>query len=531
MATFLLVVATPVSAALTYYVYRRFPSRTHSVRAELEPARRLTCTRLAVVAAILPMPFWLAHWIGTGHWLPGLLVLACFAFLAGMWVLIYLSHADGTVSDLWDLRRTEAPRAELLGRSAEPASGPTYGEPVYGTSSLPAATYVAGPTTAPGFVRHAFDEPIPVFSLFGPDLRARSQVFSPQAGQAERLALVADLAGMFRDGGAPLGSGYTAWRDGQTLYVSLLPSGYSGQRTIEVSLADGGLNAVANWAATDDAWGPVGPDEYRRVLSGWRPDRRGVNLGRERALRILDERGVAFRFPVSETDGPPQTRCGWLLDDRTSAPDYGWFRDPRLIDPSVIAWQPLHHAPTGVAVVDHLVRGSWSDEALHELHDASEVLLPGRHAIPVIGHGSRRLTVYLGVFSGYVNGLSSRDERGDTGEIYRTLDLIRAMFGHMVARERGMLLDGPVPAYGLDLPPPWAADRFGEALRAMGQEEVISPADLAHQDEYHRAEWVKLRQSENLDELRDELFGLDQLPDSDSLWRYVNAYEWRSANT
>jgi hypothetical protein len=167
----------------------------------------LTCTRLAVVAAILPMPFWLAHWIGTGHWLPGLLVLAFFAFLAGIWVLIYLSHADGTVSDLWNLRRTEARGAELLGRSAEPVSGPTYGEPVYGTSSLPAATYVAGPTTAPGFVRHAFDEPIPVFSLFGPDLRARSQVFSPQACQAERLALVADLAGMFRDGGAPLGSG------------------------------------------------------------------------------------------------------------------------------------------------------------------------------------------------------------------------------------------------------------------------------------------------------------------------------------
>ena len=132
-------------------------------------------------------------------------------------------------------------------------------------------------------------------------------------------------------------------------------------------------------------------------------------------MRILDQRGVAFRFPVSETDGPPQTRCGWLKDDRTSAPDYGWFRDPRLIDPSVIVWQPLHHAPTGVAVVDHLVRGSWSDEALHELHDASEVLLPGRHAIPVIGHGSRRLTVYLGIFSGYVNGLSSRDERGTPG--------------------------------------------------------------------------------------------------------------------
>ena len=483
-----------------------------------------------MVAAILPMPFWLAHWIGTGHRLPGLLVLAFFAFLAGMWVLIYLSHADGTVSDLWDLRRTEAPRAELLGRSAEPASGPTYGEPVYGTSSLPAATYVAGPTTAPGSVRHAFDEPIPGVLLFGPDLRARSQVFSPQAGQAERLALVADLAGMFRDGGAPLGSGYTAWRDGQTLYVSLLPSGYSGQRTIEVSLADGGLNAVANWAATTTP----GTRRPRRippgaVRSAAGPTRREPRAGAgvahpRRARRCVPLPGVRNRRA-------PQTRCGWLLDDRTSAPDYGWFRDPWLIDPSVIAWQPLHHAPTGVAVVDHLVRGSWSDEALHELHDASEVLLPGRHAIPVIGHGSRRLTVYLGVFSGYVNGLSSRDERGDTGEIYRTLDLIRAMFGHMVARERGMLLDGPVPAYGLDLPPPWAADRFGEALRAMGQEEVISPADLAHQDEYHRAEWVKLRQSENLDELRDELFGLDQLPDSDSLWRYVNAYEWRSANT
>jgi hypothetical protein len=54
----------------------------------------------------------------------------------------------------------------------------------------------------------------------------------------------------------------------------------------------------------------------------------------------------------------------------------------------------------------------------------------------------------------------------------------------------------------------------------MGEQEVISPADFAH-FEFAQAEWVKLRQSRNLDQLRDELFDRDQLHNTD-LWRYVN---------
>jgi hypothetical protein len=464
------------------------------------------------------VPFWLGHWIFTGHWLPGLVAVGGFAFFALGWVVRYQSYLDGPVGEIWDLSRSEPQFAEL--RSHDTAAA----------APRPTPLHIPGPTAAPGFVRHTLDEPVSLFSLFGPDVRPRCLAFRPDAGQAERLGMATDLAATFRQGGAALGPVYTAWRHGQTLYVSLLPGADADQRTVEVSLAGGvdDVKMIAYWTPTEAGWCTVTPEEYRRVLSGWRPDRGGVNLGRERALRILDERGVAFRFPVSPTEGPPESQCGWRPDDRTGPPRYGWYRDPRLIDPSVIAWQPLHHAPTGAAVVDHLVRGSWSDEALRELEDAAEVLLPGRHAIPLFEHGSRRLTVYLGVFPGYVNNRSGADERRDTDDVHRTPSLVRAVFGHVMATERGILLDGPSPVNRLEVPAPWAAERFEEALRGAEGSEVIQPADYAHHDEYYQAEWVKLRQSRNLDALREELFSLDDVGDDNRLWRYVSDHEWRA---
>jgi hypothetical protein len=196
VTTFLLVVAAVIGGVLLVRAFRGFPTVSSSTSEGLEAGQeRLRRARLAVAAAILPVPFWLAHWIGTGHWLPGLLVVGFLSLSALVMAVIYALYGDGVFQDVFDLRRREPLFNEIRARYSPPPSpeGRRHGWP-----STPVASVYRGPTTAPGFAREELDEPVLLMSWSTPDLHAQLSALSPIADRGQRLAVADSVARALR---------------------------------------------------------------------------------------------------------------------------------------------------------------------------------------------------------------------------------------------------------------------------------------------------------------------------------------------
>ena len=194
----------------------------------------------------------------------------------------------------------------------------------------------------------------------------------------------------------------------------------------------------------------------------------------------------------------PERRAAVISDDFWAGQRTGWDRDPRLIDPVIDhPFWALHHGPSGTALVLHVLRGGWSDAAIHELRRSFESALPGRHAARVLAFGTLRLNLFLGVVA------HDREDLADADEVLRRA---RWAFDRTVARSKGAEPPGPGPDEVQELPEPGGPTglAFQLAEASMGAAEYVDVADGADPD-FRRAEWAKLHQTTGID-FRDRIY-------------------------
>jgi hypothetical protein len=137
---------------------------------------------------------------------------------------------------------------------------------------------------------------------------------------AERWHLGRELAAAVRRASdRRLGPAYTSWRDGDTIYLSCLPSvGFYGldQGTYEfVTSSDrSSLRLQAVWQSSDPIWTRVSYEEFHARVNGLIADRSGCDLDREAVILICGTRAdvSASRWDRPQT-GPSRCASGSAL--------------------------------------------------------------------------------------------------------------------------------------------------------------------------------------------------------------------------
>lgn len=375
------------------------------------------------------------------------------------------------------------------------------------------------PTEVVGFDRSYFDE---LKTVTNRNLVARCWELSPHADAVQRAALAEDLV---REIGyrlhLVLGPPYTAWRaDERTVFLSALPSiAFLPQTTVELRLYVDRIVLSAKWSATDDVWNPIPPEAFAEHLDGLMADRHGCNMDRETALKVVADRGAIFDFPAGPPGQSIEPMCQWRIEmPRDIAFDLD--RNPLLVGPQVAFFGTVHYKPTLTGMAIYRVQGTWSNEALHELHDAFEILLPRRHVIRSIRYGVRRISIYLCRVRGVHSSWETIRELTDTADVDRAMQLSAAALARMVAKERHVPLEPARSSGALHEPPDWAYADFLNAEEELDGREYPAPVDSASVVEAHQADWTKLRQSTEID-VESTAFRFEDVISNDELVRYV----------
>jgi hypothetical protein len=267
-----------------------------------------------------------------------------------------------------------------------------------------------------------------------------------------------------------LGWPYDIWHDDGAVFLSTLPNFSLPHQTLEF-VTDAGRSVwtlKSVWMAPDDQG--YGKIDYRL----WQPsvamrtaDRVVPCLEREVAIRLLEQAGCGFGFPL--TSGEPEAKkfCGWL--EQLPPYDYlEWGRDPRLVGGRLGPAQYVLHDSSKIAVYTLLLLGRWSAAAFHALRESLEIHLPNRYRITVPGQGRVRVTVFL-----------ADARRQETGRAFLGVRRLFAAVGRMYAALRGLPV---LPATGSAALPPLIDElraRFDLVCEDLRDADELPVADRA----------------------------------------------------
>jgi hypothetical protein len=193
-----------------------------------------------------------------------------------------------------------------------------------------------------------------------------------------------------------LGWPYDLWAGNGSVFLSTLPDFSLPQQTLEF-VADGGRSLFtlkSVWTAGDAAYGRIDYRLWQPSVAMRTADRVVPCLEREVTLRLLEQTGRAFGFPLTSGEPAANKLCGWI----EQLPPYEfleWGRDPRLVAGRLGPAHHILHDSSKLAVYTLALLGRWSAAAFRELGEALAVNLPNRHRIDVLGQGRVRVTVFL----------------------------------------------------------------------------------------------------------------------------------------
>jgi hypothetical protein len=287
---------------------------------------------------------------------------------------------------------------------------------------------------------------------------------------------------------AQLGIPYGAWRENNKVYLSTLPDFNPPQRTLEFTLNQSGvLGLTAVWNTTDERYAAISSEAWQSAVKGLTADRADLDLDREVAIKILEDRRADFGFPIVPVGSAPEKLCAWIAEEPPS--DFlNWSREPRLVAGKIGIWQVAYHRPSGVGILQFSIHGRWSSLAFQAFMEALRVYLPTRHRNYRIGQGNLRITVFL---CEVPDGESHWDDQEfDLWLI--AVDRIYAAIARLMAATRGLPLKPPQDESAL--PPLSLGDRslFDCATSAQGGSEYTELTDQAKIN-FMRADWIKLR--------------------------------------
>lgn len=289
---------------------------------------------------------------------------------------------------------------------------------------------------------------------------------------------------------ANLGIPYGAWKSGDWLLLSTLPSLIAQQRTIEFEIDDNSndLNLVSEWNSSDERYAKFDYWEWQPAVKGLTADRSDVELEREVGILILEKKGATFGFPIVPFGDQPEKLCHWLLEEPPE--DYlDWGRDPRLVSDGIGVWDAVEHTPTGVGLLVFVLHGRWSAAGFRAFIESMRLMLPTRHRFKVVSQGTFRVSVFL-----CATKLWSKDEEVEHWR--RTMHRTYASIARMVAAWRQLPLPAPESRSAVPELSKYHSALFSEAEAALGEAEYAKTTDASGSD-FYEATWIKLRQSVN----------------------------------
>jgi hypothetical protein len=319
------------------------------------------------------------------------------------------------------------------------------------------------------------------------------QLFATPLGRA-RLARELSIY-LNRRCKASLGVPYGAWRENNKVFLSALPEFDVAQKTLEFELKEphDSLVLTAVWTTEDEKYSGIPYSAWQPAVKGLTADRADLDLDREVVIKILEDRGAQFGFPIVPSGDKPEKLCGWLQEE--PPPNFEeWSRDPRLVSGKITVWHSGYHRPSGVGILQFSLEGRWSATAFHTLTQTIHVLLPGRYQIYTVGHGLLRIAVLL--YDNPENKLSV-----DGGVMWAAVGRVYAVLARMVAAIRGLPLPPPQDSSALPHLDPRTQSSFDWALKEQGPNgytEFVDGASVGFED----ASWVKLRHGVSVDEPR-----------------------------
>jgi hypothetical protein len=289
---------------------------------------------------------------------------------------------------------------------------------------------------------------------------------------------------------ARLGIPYGAWKIGNRLLLSTLPSLHAKQRTLEFETdpTSNDLNLVSEWCSSDPNYAKFNYWEWQPAVKGLTADRCIVELDREVAILILEKKGAKFGFPIVPFGDQPEKLCDWLRKEPPE--DYlDWGRDPRLVPEGIGPWQAIEHCRTGVGLLVFILQGRWSAAGYRAFIEGMRLMLPTRHRFKVISQGALRASVCL-----CVNHPSRDDD--EVEHAWKAIHRTYASVARMVAAGRQLPLPTPESRSAVPALSPFHSALFREAEAALGDAEYAETTDASHSD-FYEATWIDLRQSMN----------------------------------
>jgi len=274
---------------------------------------------------------------------------------------------------------------------------------------------------------------------------------------------------LFADHNFRTGWPYDIWRRDDSIFLSALPNFSSAHRTLEFVLNAEGSRARlrAVWTPSDERYGKIDYHIWQPSVATLTADRVVPCLEREVTLRLLEQAGTEFGFPVTAGEREPKRLCGWI----EQLPPYDfmeWGRDPRLVSGRLGPGQYLLHTPSGIAVYSLLLVGRWSAAAFRTLSEALTVNLPNRHRIDVLGQGRVRLAVFLG------------DARGqDRGRAFLAHRRVFAAVARMYAALRELPVPPPDGSVALPRLDDRTTSRFDRVCEDFGEGDTIALTSTA----------------------------------------------------
>lgn len=276
----------------------------------------------------------------------------------------------------------------------------------------------------------------------------------------------------FRFGFGPV---YTAWRLNNRVFLSTLPNvgGLSSpsQKTFEFELYGSTIKKlalVAEWIPVEPGWEMISSAEFHQNISGISADRSGCNMEREATIKVLEQRGVSFRFPVAPQAGAPERFCEWLQAEPAGLL-FDWDRNPHLVDPGLSVWNSIYHEESGEGILLFGVQGGWSNSALYSFEDTLDLLLPTRYVRTPLGSGLMRICVHLSHTPPRPMPLDDiRMYKFDTENVWPAVRKVYAAIGRMIAAEREIPVAPPKADGALPKLDAMQASLFERAVESLG---------------------------------------------------------------